>query len=301
MKGLYPSYSASFSTPLATSSAHSVEHFGQTGSFHHAPNSSAAFSPQLPDYYNAGSMVPLRDSSTMNISSPHRMPSTNQQLSAFVSPRHSFSSHGGYSDASARNRSYKVSSLPTGPHLTNLPPILQSQPLHSTTGSNQILSQPQLRQAKRLRSELDVTQSGPHPHRKRSTSTIAPAQLEPVEESPVELSEEEQLLFKLKQEDNLPWKDIAKEFEAHFGRAYQVPALQMRYKRLRERLRAWTDDDVRTDRLSVTYNVLNFLRLKHWKQHMITGRSQNSKLFLRRYIASDLIAINTWTKLTEYR
>ena len=60
----------------------------------------------------------------------------------------------------------------------------------------------------------------------------------------VELNEEEQLLFRLKEEENLPWKDIAVRFQTDLGKTYQVPALQMRFKRLRERMRAWTDTDV---------------------------------------------------------
>ena len=60
----------------------------------------------------------------------------------------------------------------------------------------------------------------------------------------LDLPEEERLLIRLKQDQNLPWKDIAKEFENRFGRPFQVPALQMRYKRLRERLRPWTNEDI---------------------------------------------------------
>jgi hypothetical protein len=61
---------------------------------------------------------------------------------------------------------------------------------------------------------------------------------------PVELNEEEQLLLKLKEEENLPWKDIAVRFQTDLGKTYQVPALQMRFKRLRERMRTWTETDV---------------------------------------------------------
>ena len=61
---------------------------------------------------------------------------------------------------------------------------------------------------------------------------------------PVELNEEEQLLLKLKEEEGLPWKDIAVRFQSELGKTYQVPALQMRFKRLRERMRTWTETDV---------------------------------------------------------
>ncbi|KAL9125954.1 MAG: hypothetical protein Q9217_004914 [Psora testacea] len=66
----------------------------------------------------------------------------------------------------------------------------------------------------------------------------------PSQSGPVELNEEEQLLLKLKEEENLPWKDIAVRFQTDLGKSYQVPALQMRFKRLRERMRTWTDTDV---------------------------------------------------------
>lgn len=63
-------------------------------------------------------------------------------------------------------------------------------------------------------------------------------------ERPPELTEEEKLLLKLKEDENLPWKDIAMRFQQELGKTYQVPALQMRFKRLRERIRQWTDSDV---------------------------------------------------------
>ncbi|KAI9802478.1 MAG: hypothetical protein M1825_002863 [Sarcosagium campestre] len=59
-----------------------------------------------------------------------------------------------------------------------------------------------------------------------------------------ELTEEERLLLRLKDDENLMWKDIALRFQHDLGKNHQVPALQMRYKRLREKLRVWTDTDV---------------------------------------------------------
>jgi hypothetical protein len=66
----------------------------------------------------------------------------------------------------------------------------------------------------------------------------------------VELTEDERLLLRFKDEENLPWKDIALKFQTETGRTFQVPALQMRYKRLREKLRVWSDADVREKFLS---------------------------------------------------
>lgn len=72
-----------------------------------------------------------------------------------------------------------------------------------------------------------------------------------------ELTEEDKLLLKLKDEENLPWKDIAARFQSDLGKKYQIPALQMRLKRLRERLRIWTEADIRALRLAHEYWVQN--------------------------------------------
>ena len=93
---------------------------------------------------------------------------------------------------------------------------------------------------KRMRDEEDFAE---YSQRKRKRA--------PSNAGPVELNEEEQLLLKLKEEENLPWKDIATRFQTDLGKSYQVPALQMRFKRLRERMRTWTDTDVRAFLLSL--------------------------------------------------
>ncbi|KAI9778290.1 MAG: hypothetical protein M1816_004157 [Peltula sp. TS41687] len=59
------------------------------------------------------------------------------------------------------------------------------------------------------------------------------------------VKEQERLLLQLKDQELMPWKEIAAHFGPHTGRSHQVPALQMRYERLRDRLRVWTDEDVR--------------------------------------------------------
>lgn len=93
----------------------------------------------------------------------------------------------------------------------------------------------QMHALKRMRDEEEYLEIG-QKRRKRAPSQVGP----------VELNEEEQLLLKLKEEENLPWKDIAVRFQTELGKFYQVPALQMRFKRLRERMRTWTETDVRT-------------------------------------------------------
>jgi len=91
----------------------------------------------------------------------------------------------------------------------------------------------QMNAVKRQRDEEEMSEFG-QKKRKRA----------PSQSGPVELNEEEQLLLKLKEEENLPWKDIAVRFQTDLGKSYQVPALQMRFKRLRERMRTWTETDV---------------------------------------------------------
>ncbi|KAI4220223.1 MAG: hypothetical protein L6R36_007776 [Xanthoria steineri] len=91
----------------------------------------------------------------------------------------------------------------------------------------------QMNALKRMREEEDYSEFN-QKRRKRA----------PSQTGPVELNEEEQLLLKLKEEENLPWKDIAVRFQTDLGKSYQVPALQMRFKRLRERMRTWTETDV---------------------------------------------------------
>ncbi|KAL8955192.1 MAG: hypothetical protein Q9193_006859, partial [Seirophora villosa] len=90
----------------------------------------------------------------------------------------------------------------------------------------------QMNALKRMREEEDYSDF----NQKRRKRT-------PSQSGPVELNEEEQLLLKLKEEENLPWKDIAVRFQTDLGKSYQVPALQMRFKRLRERMRTWSETD----------------------------------------------------------
>ena len=94
----------------------------------------------------------------------------------------------------------------------------------------------QLNVLKRMREEDEYAEFTTQRKRKRAPSNAGP----------VELNEEETLLLKLKEEENLPWKDIAVRFQTDIGKSYQVPALQMRFKRLRERMRTWTETDVCT-------------------------------------------------------
>jgi hypothetical protein len=59
-----------------------------------------------------------------------------------------------------------------------------------------------------------------------------------------EMNFEEQVLMQLTEKENLQWKEVAKRFQEQTGKAMKVPALQMRKKRLIERLRVWTPSEV---------------------------------------------------------
>lgn len=86
-----------------------------------------------------------------------------------------------------------------------------------------------------------------------------------------ELSEEDRLLLQLKEEESMPWKDIAARFQSDLGKAYQIPALQMRLKRLRERMRVWTEVDVRALRMAHEYWVQNKFDIISQKVSLPTG------------------------------
>jgi hypothetical protein len=67
------------------------------------------------------------------------------------------------------------------------------------------------------------------------------------------LTAADELLVRLREDENLPWKDVAARFRAETGRDFSVAALQMRLKRLRERVRPWTDRDVLALRMAHDY------------------------------------------------
>lgn len=100
--------------------------------------------------------------------------------------------------------------------------------------------------APKRRLDDDDDQSDHSKRRKRSDSNTS---------STIELGEEDRLLIQLKDEESMPWKDIAARFQSDLGKTYQIPALQMRLKRLRERMRVWTEADVKALRMAHEYWV----------------------------------------------
>ncbi|KAF2496904.1 hypothetical protein BU16DRAFT_459279 [Lophium mytilinum] len=99
-------------------------------------------------------------------------------------------------------------------------------------------------QRKRTRDDEDSPDVSKRRKRSESTATMS-----------MDLGEEDKLLVQLKDEENMPWKDIAAKFQSELGKTYQIPALQMRLKRLRERMRVWSEADLRALRLAHEYWV----------------------------------------------
>jgi hypothetical protein len=98
---------------------------------------------------------------------------------------------------------------------------------------------------KRQREEDERTESRSGSKKRKRTSSVASA----------DLSEDDRFLVQLKEDENLPWKDIATRFQTDKGKSFQVAALQMRYKRLREKFRVWEEQDIHALKLAHEYWV----------------------------------------------
>lgn len=68
--------------------------------------------------------------------------------------------------------------------------------------------------------------------------------------SHVDISEEDRYLLKLKDEENRNWKDIIAKFAQLTGKTYRAEALQMRLKRVRDRLYIWSYQNVHALRMA---------------------------------------------------
>ena len=113
------------------------------------------------------------------------------------------------------------------------PEIRQPQPRRPFPNIAPNPAQVAAQKRKRDEEELQESTTASGKRRKR-TSSVASA----------DLSEDDRLLVQLKEKESLPWKDIANRFQSDLGKNYNVAALQMRYKRLREKFREWQDEDV---------------------------------------------------------
>lgn len=90
-------------------------------------------------------------------------------------------------------------------------------------------------QAVRQNQEVEEHQQ---PKRRRLTQSSMDAP------QPPPLKDEDKLLLQLKDEQQLPWKNIVGSFQQETGKVHAIAALQMRYKRLKDRLQVWTDPDI---------------------------------------------------------
>lgn len=144
--------------------------------------------------------------------------------------------------------------IPRSPRLSE--PVLELPSNHHTSPQSrrmytpiapQPLETPRSHAPKRAREEDDEG-NDEIKRRKRSDSNTS---------AHFELSDEDKLLLQLKDDESMPWKDIAQRFQADLGKFYQIPALQMRLKRLRERMRVWTEPDVRALRMAHEYWAQN--------------------------------------------
>ncbi|KAG9946861.1 hypothetical protein KCU85_g6217, partial [Aureobasidium melanogenum] len=67
------------------------------------------------------------------------------------------------------------------------------------------------------------------------------------------LNDEERLLITLKEDEALPWKEIAARFSDQLGQSITVATLQMRYLRLRQKFRNWEERDIEALRQAYEY------------------------------------------------
>lgn len=151
---------------------------------------------------------------------------------------------------------------PSG-HADNYP-TYQQQPIHNTPPLLNTPNPDALRPGKKSK-QKDGSSSRSRPSKAKSVSSSGashPASFQdPLSPLPIrrkrktnakgaaegdyvgEMNPSEQILMELA-EEGLPWKEIAARFYERTGKNMKVPALQMRLKRLRERLRKWTETEV---------------------------------------------------------
>lgn len=186
-----------------------------------------------------------------------------------------------------------AASHPTPPVTSTFPPnVFQTYPIDENygTGSPPEIRQPQPRRpytniapnpvgaaAKRKRDEEEQHDvPGSAGKRRKRTSSVVSA----------DLSEDDRFLVQLKEDENLPWKDIATRFQTEKGKNFQVAALQMRYKRLREKFRVWEDQDIQALKLAHEYwekykwEIISAKVSKH--NHLVLSNPSLTKILFHR-------------------
>jgi len=126
-------------------------------------------------------------------------------------------------------------------------PIVADQQQNSTSIATPEIVQPKPRRpyaniapdpagvaAKRKRDEDDQEDFYTNDKKRNRTCAIPLADLNP----------RHRLLVTLKEQANLPWKDIAARVSEAEGKTVQVATLQMAYTRMRERYRIWSESDI---------------------------------------------------------
>ncbi|THY96373.1 hypothetical protein D6C93_04766, partial [Aureobasidium pullulans] len=79
------------------------------------------------------------------------------------------------------------------------------------------------------------------------------------------LNDEERLLITLKEDEALPWKEIAACFSDQSGQSITVATLQMRYLLLRQRLRDWEERDL---------EALRQMEIRDWEERDLEALRQ---------------------------
>lgn len=141
---------------------------------------------------------------------------------------------------------------PTDDHYSHSPPeIRQPQPRRPYAS---IAPSPSAQGIKRPRRDDDEgLQQPPQLPSEPSSQSASKRRKRTASVASTELNEDDRLLVQLKEEELLPWKEIATRFTNEKGRPFQVAALQMRYKRLREKFRIWEDQDLQALKLAHEY------------------------------------------------
>jgi hypothetical protein len=140
---------------------------------------------------------------------------------------------------------------PTPIHRGKEPSVSSSRPKHGEASARKqpvpILPNPDgpfpAIGQKRSASDVELTPDI-RPAKLRRGSSLSP--------SNVELKEEEILLHQFR-EEGCSWKETADRLYKETGHQLKVPALQMRLKRLYERLREWSEADVQALRQAVDW------------------------------------------------
>jgi hypothetical protein len=109
-----------------------------------------------------------------------------------------------------------------------------------------------------------------------------------------DMTNEERILMELTDRDQLQWKEVAARFNEATGKSMKVPALQMRKKRLVERLRVWTDKEVAPLLQNSSVSLLT-----HSQERALTLACENYEKGKWENIAKDMLnhgCDNKWTK-----